>query len=82
LAPAINIGISNINFGSIPLGQTYDQSIPVTNNGNLPLSVSAFSSNSSEMKCLDSSAVIIQPLQTIYRTVRFAPVKKGIRQVQ
>jgi len=77
LAPAINIGISNINFGSIPLGQTYDQSIPVTNNGNLPLSVSAFSSNSSEMKCLDSSAVIIQPLQTIYRTVRFAPVKKG-----
>ena len=77
LNPAINIVSSSINFGSIALGQINDQTIQITNNGNLPLSVLSFSSNSSEMKCTDSSAVIVQPLQTIYKTVRFAPVIKG-----
>jgi hypothetical protein len=76
-APAININLSDINFGSLPLGQINDQSISITNNGNLPLSVTSFSSNSSEMKCTDSSAIIIQPLQTIFSTIRFAPAIKG-----
>jgi hypothetical protein len=76
-APDISINPLAIDFGSLPLGETAERNITVTNNGNLPLNLTKLSSFLSEIKFTDSNQTTIPAYQLINKTVRFTPVIKG-----
>ena len=79
MAPLLSVDQTAIDFGSIPLTQTASRAITVTNSGNLPLLITAFSSNLGEIKFTDSGSVTIAANQTINKTVLFVPVIKGTK---
>ncbi len=79
LAPALGTNADTINFGRIPLGQSVDYVLTFHNNGNVPLSLRGLSSSLSEIVALDSSSAIIEAGTSIERTIRFLPVKKGVK---
>jgi len=79
LAPDIKIDIDSLDFGSIPLKQTSDRIISISNKGTVNLTVSKLSSSNFEIIFLDSSSQTISPNSSISRTVRFKPVVKGYK---
>jgi hypothetical protein len=82
LAPQIEINSNTFKFGKVPLGQSQQQNLTITNNGTTQLNILKLSSNSSEIKFLDSSAISIAPGNSISRSIIFAPVSKGSKNVQ
>jgi len=79
LAPSIKISTDSIDFGSIPLGQSSTVAVTINNVGNMPLSLQGISSTLAEITAIDSSSIIISANSSITRTIRFLPIKKGIK---
>ena len=79
IAPKISISKTAIDFGRVPLYQSSDISVSISNAGNVALNISKLSSISTEVFWTDSSSVTIQPNQIINRTLRFAPFSKGAK---
>jgi len=77
LAPLLSVDQIAIDFGSLALGQNAERIINITNSGNLPLVISSLSSNLSEIRFSDSSAVTISASQTLSRAIIFVPAIKG-----
>jgi len=77
LAPDILVSPLTIDFGSVPLGEVVDRNITITNNGNVQLNITDFTSQLAEITFTDSNITSIQAYQSINKIVRFTPVTKG-----
>lgn len=78
-APKITLSQSALDFGRVPLKQNINIQLTISNIGNTALSISKLTSSSTEVYFTDSNSVIIQPNQSIVRTVRFSPAVKGVK---
>ena len=81
LASRIQINNNNFSFGRVPLGQSQQQSLTITNAGTSQLIIPKLSSNSNEIKFMDSSSASIIPNGSITRSIVFAPLTKGSKNV-
>lgn len=81
LAPQIQINSNTFNFGKVPLGQSQQQNLIITNIGTTQLNILKLSSNSNEIEFADSSSVSISTGGNISRAIIFRPVSKGNKNV-
>jgi len=79
LAPELKTSADSLDFGRIPLGQSSDVTVTVSNVGNLPLNLQGISSTLAEIVVTDSSSITINAYSSITRTLRFQPLKKGAK---
>ena len=78
LAPEINPGISMINFGEIPLGNSQDIMISIQNLGNQTLYISQMTFDSPYFQVVGNSTFTIPAGQATNITVRFNAIVKGV----
>jgi len=80
LAPNINLNPTSLDFGQIPLGNTSDQYVTVSNTGNQNLQISNITFNSPYFTVVGNTAFSIPPNGSSTVTVRFTSTVKGTYQ--
>ena len=80
LAPNINLNPVSLDFGQIPLGNTSDQYVTVSNTGNQNLQISNITFNSPYFTVVGNTAFSIPPNGSSTVTVRFTSTVKGTYQ--
>lgn len=77
LAPNINLNPASFDFGQIPLGNTFEQSVSISNTGNQDLQVSNITFNSPYFSVVGNTSFTILPGANSVVTVRFSSTVKG-----
>jgi len=80
LAPNINLNPTSLDFGQIPLGNTSDQYVTISNTGNQNLQISNITFNSPYFTVVGNTAFSIPPNGNSTVTVRFTSTVKGTYQ--
>jgi len=77
-APALVVSASSFNFNTVVVGQSATQTLHLTNSGNAPLQISAFSLSSNEFAISGPSLPrTVLPGMSVDYTLAFAPTTPG-----
>lgn len=79
LLPKIAFNTGSISFGRTLLGTNLNYNLYIYNNGTSNLTVTKMTSNSADIKFLDSSGITLTPGTNVLRTVRLYAGSRGIK---
>lgn len=84
LAPNISLSTSALDYGRVSLGSSAEQTVQITNTGNVDLNISGLNFNDSQFTTTTSTSFTIIPNSSRSITVKFTPVSKGnlVKQLQ
>lgn len=74
--PSISVTPTNLDFGSVIIGNSNQRSLQIKNTGNLPLLITSFST-SSQVYTVNLNSATLAPLQTLNLIITFNPTQAG-----
>ncbi len=76
-APKVQLASRDIDYGHIPIRDTYHQSLQVTNVGNVPLTVTGIDPSAPEFSSETAFPLVIAAGATDYVDLTYRPVERG-----